>query len=170
LLAGFLEIGETFEMAVVREVREESGINVDISSVRYDCAPIFPPPSLKEPSLSADASKFFFLYEFPFPTPLHISAKCFVPCLLFCSYAACQPWPFPSSLMVGFTAEAIKNQTEPYHGISGKGNPGISRSETLTVVDEANALPRTAADMKELEVNNLEGPNYCTHNLHCGCS
>ncbi|KAH9575449.1 hypothetical protein CY35_01G112000 [Sphagnum magellanicum] len=100
LLAGFLEIGETFEMAVVREVREESGINVDISSV---------------------------------------------------SYAACQPWPFPSSLMVGFTAEAIKNRTEPYHGISGKGNPGISRSETLTVVDEANALPRTAADMKELE-------------------
>lgn len=72
--------------------------------------------------------------------------------------------------MVGFTAEAIKNQTEPYHSISGKGNPGISRSETLTVVDEANALPRTAADMKELEVNNLEGPNYCTHNLHCGCS
>jgi NAD+ diphosphatase len=54
LLAGFLEIGETFEMAVVREVREESGINVDISSVRYDCAPIFPPPSLKEPSLSAE--------------------------------------------------------------------------------------------------------------------
>ncbi len=157
-------------MAVVREVREESGINVDISSVRYDCAPIFPPPSLKEPSLSADASKFFFLYEFSFPTTLHISAKCFVPCLLFCSYAACQPWPFPSSLMVGFTAEAIKNRTEPYHGISGKGNPGISRSETLTVVDEANALPRTAADMKELEVNNLEGPNHSTHNLHCGCS
>lgn len=52
-LAGFVEGGESLEEAVRREVREETGVEVD--SVRY-----------------------------------HSS----------------QPWPFPSSLMIGFTAEA----------------------------------------------------------------
>jgi NAD+ diphosphatase len=52
-LAGFVEPGESLEAAVVREVREEAG--VDVESVRY--------------------------------------------------YAS-QPWPFPSSLMLGFRAEA----------------------------------------------------------------
>jgi NAD+ diphosphatase len=50
-LAGFVEPGETLEEAVVREVREEAG--VEVSDVRY---------------------------------------------------AGSQPWPFPSQLMVGFTA------------------------------------------------------------------
>eukprot|EP00210_Caulerpa_lentillifera_P000272 g265.t1 len=34
-LAGFLEIGETFEQAVEREVFEESGIKVDVDSIKY---------------------------------------------------------------------------------------------------------------------------------------
>jgi NAD+ diphosphatase len=53
-LAGFIEVGESIEDAVAREVKEEAGI--DISNVRY---------------------------------------------------VASQPWPFPSSLMIGCTAEAL---------------------------------------------------------------
>ena len=34
LLAGFVEVGETFEMAVGREVGEEAGVEVDHTSVR----------------------------------------------------------------------------------------------------------------------------------------
>jgi len=52
VLAGFLEIGETFEECVRREVREEAGI--EVKNIRY---------------------------------------------------FGSQPWPFPSSMMVGFTAE-----------------------------------------------------------------
>lgn len=39
-----MEIGETFEMAVAREVKEESGIDIDRTSVR--CLSPFPLPSL----------------------------------------------------------------------------------------------------------------------------
>ena len=53
VLAGFLEPGESLEQAVVREVMEEAGVQVDS-----------------------------------------------------CQYLASQPWPFPSSLMLGFRAEA----------------------------------------------------------------
>jgi NAD+ diphosphatase len=53
-LAGFLEVGETVEAAVARELREEAGIEV------------------------ADVT-----------------------------YVASQPWPFPSSLMIGCTARAL---------------------------------------------------------------
>ena len=53
-LAGFIEVGESIEDAVAREVKEEAGI--DIRNVRY---------------------------------------------------VASQPWPFPSSLMIGCTAEAL---------------------------------------------------------------
>jgi len=58
-IAGFVEVGESLEDAVTREVFEESGIKVD--QIEY-----------------------------------HSS----------------QPWPFPSSLMLGFTARALTTQIE----------------------------------------------------------
>ena len=54
-LAGFVEPGESLEQAVAREVAEEAGVVVDLTTV---------------------------------------------------AYVASQPWPFPSSLMLGFTARA----------------------------------------------------------------
>jgi NAD+ diphosphatase len=62
-LAGFLEVGETIEAAVARELREEAGIEVT------DVA-----------------------------------------------YIASQPWPFPSSLMVGCTARAVSAELKVDHG------------------------------------------------------
>jgi NAD+ diphosphatase len=59
IIAGFVEPGESLEMAVVREVEEETGIRVRNIS-----------------------------------------------------YFSSQPWPFPRSLMLGFTAEAV---TEEIH-------------------------------------------------------
>jgi NAD+ diphosphatase len=56
-LAGFVEPGETLEMAVEREIEEESGVRV--TDVKY---------------------------------------------------FASQPWPFPQSLMLGFTATATTNE------------------------------------------------------------
>ena len=55
LLAGFCEVGETLEQAVVRETFEEAGVRVKLGSVKY---------------LSS------------------------------------QPWPFPQTLMIGFSSEA----------------------------------------------------------------
>lgn len=57
ILAGFVEIGETLEQAVAREIKEEVG--VDVKNIRY--------------------------------------------------YKS-QPWPFSSSMMMGFVAEADRNQ------------------------------------------------------------
>jgi NAD+ diphosphatase len=59
-LAGFVEPGESAESAVVREVREESGVHVEAVA-----------------------------------------------------YMGSQPWPFPSSLMLGFTARATADSPEP---------------------------------------------------------
>tara|TARA_R110002072_G_scaffold90929_3_gene203201 strand:+ start:37 stop:924 length:888 start_codon:yes stop_codon:yes gene_type:complete len=58
-LAGFVEIGETIEEACARELFEESGVEIDVASVRY---------------------------------------------------VASQPWPFPSSLMIGLIAPATSTQ------------------------------------------------------------
>ncbi len=56
-LAGFIEVGETIEEACARELEEESGVKIDVGTVRY---------------------------------------------------IACQPWPFPSSLMIGVIAQATQ--------------------------------------------------------------
>jgi NAD+ diphosphatase len=59
-LAGFVEVGETMESAVEREVFEETGIHIDLDSVNF---------------------------------------------------VTSQPWPFPQSTMIGFTATADDTQT-----------------------------------------------------------
>lgn len=61
-LAGFVEAGETAEAAVLREVREESGVHIDPGSIRY---------------------------------------------------LGSQPWPFPSSLMLGYHAWTDDPATKP---------------------------------------------------------
>ena len=63
VLAGFVEPGESIEEAVVREVREEVGI--EVSNVRY---------------------------------------------------FGSQPWPFPNSLMIGFTADYMGGDLNPQPG------------------------------------------------------
>jgi NAD+ diphosphatase len=61
-LAGFVEPGETFEQAVVREVAEEADVEVRVSDVRYRTT---------------------------------------------------QPWPFPSSIMIAFTAHTHSQPSKP---------------------------------------------------------
>lgn len=61
-LAGFVEPGETFEQAVVREVAEEAGVVVPVEAV---------------------------------------------------TYRASQPWPFPCSIMIAFTAHTTAQQSRP---------------------------------------------------------
>eukprot|EP00249_Psilotum_nudum_P017212 c26213_g1_i1 orf=203-1858(+) len=100
LPAGFVEIGETFEMAVAREVVEETGVKVNACSIRY---------------------------------------------------AASQPWPFPSSLMVGFNAEAEHNSAIPLrhciplHQVIPAGN------EAILEVENSSRLPEPSVDFNELE-------------------
>lgn len=62
VLAGFVEPGESLEDAVVREVKEEAGIDVSPDAVEYQSS---------------------------------------------------QPWPFPASIMLGFTAEATTDELHP---------------------------------------------------------
>ena len=61
-LAGFVEAGESCEAAVVREIREEVGVEIDIKSLQY---------------------------------------------------LGSQPWPYPASLMLGYSAEAITTEFKP---------------------------------------------------------
>lgn len=61
-LAGFVEPGETFEQAVVREVGEEAGVTLPVTGV---------------------------------------------------DYRATQPWPFPSSVMIAFTARTHTQPSRP---------------------------------------------------------
>lgn len=61
-LAGFVEPGETFEQAVVREVAEEAGVTIPVDQVEYRSS---------------------------------------------------QPWPFPCSIMIAFTARTYSQPTRP---------------------------------------------------------
>lgn len=61
-LAGFVEAGESCEAAVVREVREEVGVEIDIKSLQY---------------------------------------------------LGSQPWPYPASLMLGYSARALTTEFKP---------------------------------------------------------
>lgn len=61
-LAGFVETGETLEQTVVRETKEEAGIDVELGSLNY---------------------------------------------------FASQPWPFPSSLMLGFSGVVAAEESSP---------------------------------------------------------
>lgn len=90
VLAGFVEVGETLESAVQREVMEE--VNVPVENVNY-----------------------------------HSS----------------QPWPFPNSLMLGYTAEAVATEFE------------------LEQDDIAEAMWLTAAELKQkmLEGTVMPPPN-----------
>lgn len=101
VLAGFVEIGETFEMAIAREVKEEAGIIVDTNSIRY---------------------------------------------------VSTQPWPFPSSLMVGFIASVERNETS-----TSKGSP-LPRehvvpiqNSNLSAILGSNSLQQIFVDGNELE-------------------
>eukprot|EP00899_Mesostigma_viride_P024625 jgi/Mesvir1/5347/Mv15436-RA.1 len=76
-LAGFCELGESFEMAVAREVKEESGIIVDPASIRY---------------------------------------------------RAVQPWLFPSSVMIGYSARAVPASAPAKQGETTTPFPGANGS------------------------------------------
>lgn len=102
---GFLETGEPFEATVVREVMEESGVAVELLSVKY---------------------------------------------------VASQPWPFPRSLMVAFTAEAPALQPSSSTGFDLLSGParaaaigsGITQEEVMAVLGSRLQAPRV--DTEEL--------------------
>lgn len=84
-LAGFVEVGETLEQAVVRETFEEAGVGVVESSI---------------------------------------------------AYFASQPWPYPSSLMLGFIAITA---------------PSTPHTSTSTPIPPIPVLPSISFDPLELE-------------------
>lgn len=57
LLAGFVEVGETFEMAVAREVQEESGIKVKPNGMRYIASQPWPFPQSLMVGFMAEAEE-----------------------------------------------------------------------------------------------------------------
>lgn len=139
-----MEIGETFEMAVARETKEEAGVTVESDSVRY-CVIAFQPQSSLDVCLAftclileSDALKEF--------SGMNVTVE------YWCRYESSQPWPFPSSLMVGFHCAAVKNKCEPYNGLEAHGDAVPVGIERVPEVDEVNALPRPAVDVHELEV------------------
>lgn len=86
-LAGFVEPGETFEQAVVREVREEAGVDVPVHQIQY---------------------------------------------------RASQPWPFPSSIMIAFTAHTVAQVSVP-DGVEIAQTAWFSREEFLAAAETGAA-------------------------------
>jgi len=108
LLAGFVEVGETFEQAVVREVEEEAGVDVDVQSVKY---------------LSS------------------------------------QPWPFPRSLMVGFSSVAIEKKKEEAKIEDDDDNDDCYVDDGLLTSEEAKQAAR------ESGLTLSEAKRYLQHQL-----
>ncbi len=106
-LAGFVEVGESLEEAVRREIREEAGI--DVGAVRY---------------------------------------------------VASQPWPFPSSLMIGCIADAASTQIaiDPHEIEEARWVP---RADVAAALNGAGAflLPPPLAIAYHLIAHWLEGPH-----------
>ncbi|GAB4813365.1 hypothetical protein N2152v2_000411 [Parachlorella kessleri] len=109
LLAGFCELGETLEQAAVREVLEESGIQLDLKTL---------------------------------------------------SYHSSQPWPFPCSLMIGFTGSTVgaagrgEYKGPPFHLLSEPGRAaaheaGLQDMEILEYL--LPQLPPVKVEEEELE-------------------
>lgn len=106
LLAGFVEVGETLETACMREIKEESDVSLDPSSIEY-----------------------------------HSS----------------QPWPFPQSLMVGFTAQTKNIAMAPlgFQLLSSEGQ--VAAKHVGILEEEVHAfrpglsLPEINCDQDELE-------------------
>lgn len=100
LLAGFVEVGETFETTVAREVHEEAGIKLDFKTIKY---------------------------------------------------IASQPWPFPSSIMVGFIAEAKEKLNSSGLNLDQVDDVVPVGNEGLHKLIQRNSLPTVEVDSKELE-------------------
>lgn len=102
-LAGFVEPGESLEAAVVREVKEESGIVVHS-----------------------------------------------------CTYLGSQPWPFPASLMLGFTAKATHALPVP-DGVEIRDVRWFSREELFTGLKEERLSVASGASIARALIEHWYG-------------
>ena len=95
-VSGFIEVGETVEDAVRREVMEETGVHLATGGI------LFPWMLNTGGSMSAASNGH--------PSkPLLTSSYCDTSHI---GYHGSQPWPFPGSLMLGFLAKATSEDIE----------------------------------------------------------